>query len=97
MVDCQTQTQGKIEHWHQTLKNRVNRVLLENDDLPGDLEAQADAFVARYSRRRHHESLRNLTSAGVEFGRGQTILFEREKITRQAIEHRRLQHRQSAA
>ncbi len=94
MVDCQTQTQGKIEHGHQTLKNGV---LLENDDLPGDLEAQADAFVARYSRRRHHESLRNLTSAGVEFGRGQTILFEREKITRQAIEHRRLQHRQSAA
>ncbi len=94
MVDCQTQTQGKIEHWHQTLKNRV---LLENDDLPGDLEAQADAFVARYSRRRYHESLRNLTPAGVEFGRGQTILIKREKIKRQAIEHRCLQHRQSAA
>ena len=94
MVDCQTQTQGKIEHWHQTLKNRV---LLENDDLPGDLEAQADAFVAHYSRRRYHESLRNLTSAGVEFGHGQNILFEREKITRQAIEHRCLQHRQSTA
>lgn len=94
MVDCQTQTQGKIEHWHQTLKNRV---LLENDDLPGDIEAQADALVARYSRRRYHERPRNFTPAGVEFGRGQTILFEREKIIRQAIEHRCLQHRQSAA
>jgi putative transposase len=31
------QTQGKIEHWHQTLKNRI---LLENYYLPGDLEAQ---------------------------------------------------------
>src|SRR5258705_13117506 len=30
------QTQGKIERWHQTLKNRV---LLENYYLPGDLEA----------------------------------------------------------
>ncbi len=29
------QTQGKIERWHQTLKNRI---LLENDFLPGDLE-----------------------------------------------------------
>ena len=29
------QTQGKIERWHQTMKNRV---LLENYYLPGDLE-----------------------------------------------------------
>ena len=28
-------TQGKIERWHQTLKNRI---LLENYYLPGDLE-----------------------------------------------------------
>ena len=31
------QTQGKIERWHQTLKNRI---LLENYYLPGDLENQ---------------------------------------------------------
>jgi putative transposase len=36
-------TQGKIERWHQTLKNRI---LLENYYLPGDLEAEIDAFVA---------------------------------------------------
>ncbi len=36
------QTQGKIERWHQTLKNRI---LLENYFLPGDLEAQIAAFV----------------------------------------------------
>ena len=35
-------TQGKIERWHQTLKNRI---LLENYFLPGDLEARIDAFV----------------------------------------------------
>jgi putative transposase len=29
------QTQGKIERWHQTLKNRI---LLEHHFLPGDLE-----------------------------------------------------------
>jgi putative transposase len=32
------QTQGKIERWHQTLKNRI---LLENYYLPGDLEARS--------------------------------------------------------
>ena len=36
------QTQGKIERWHQTLKNRI---LLENYFLPGDLEHQIEAFV----------------------------------------------------
>ena len=36
------QTQGKIERWHQTLKNRI---LLENYFLPGDLERQIEDFV----------------------------------------------------
>ena len=34
------QTQGKIERWHQTLKNRI---LLEHYYLPGDLERTPDA------------------------------------------------------
>jgi transposase InsO family protein len=34
------QTQGKIERWHQTLKNRI---LLNNFYLPGDLERQIGA------------------------------------------------------
>src|SRR4051812_9815952 len=57
---CHPQTQGKIERWHQTLKNRV---LLENYYLPGDLEAQIGRFVDHYNHRRYHESLSNLTPA----------------------------------
>ena len=71
------QTQGKIKRWHQTLKNRI---LLENDDLPGDLRQQIDAFVDHYNHRRYHESLQNLTPADVYSGRGQTILKQRERI-----------------
>ena len=87
-------TQGKIERWHQTLKNRI---LLENYFLPGDLEAQIAAFVDDYNYRRYHESIDNLTPADVYFGRGPTILAERERIKRQTIAHRRLQHRLQAA
>jgi transposase InsO family protein len=87
-------TQGKIERWHQTLKNRI---LLENYYLPGDLEVEIGAFVADYNYRRYHESLGNLTPADVYFGRGQTILTERERIKRQTIANRRLQHRRQAA
>ena len=87
-------TQGKIERWHQTLKNRI---LLENYYLPGDLEAEIGAFVTDYNHLRHHESLGNLTPADVYFGRGQTILIERERIKRQTIATRRLLHRRQAA
>ena len=71
------QTQGKIERWHQTMKNRV---LLENYFLPGDLERQIGAFVDHYNNHRYHESLDNLTPADVYHGRGATIRKMREEI-----------------
>ena len=70
-------TQGKIERWHQTLKNRI---LLENYYLPGDLEAQIARFVEHYNHRRYHESLSNLTPADVYFGRAEPSCLERERI-----------------
>jgi len=88
------QTQGKIERWLQTLKNRI---LLENYYLPGDLEAQISVFIVDYNDRRYHESIGNLTPGDVYFGRGQTILIETETIKRQTIANcRLLNHRQAA-
>ena len=91
---CHPQTQGKIERWHQTLKNRI---LLENHFLPGDLEAQIEAFVEHYNHQRYHESLANVTPADAYFGRAPAIIKQRERIKRQTIEYRRLQHRKLAA
>ena len=88
------QTQGKIERWHQTLKNRI---LLENYFLPGDLEAQIEAFVDHYNHQRYHESLCNVTPSDVYFGRDKAILQQRERIKRKTLEARRLHHRQCAA
>jgi len=88
------QTQGKIERWHQTLKNRI---LLENYFLPGDLEAQIEAFVDLYNHQRDHESLNNVTPADVYFGRDKAILQQRERIKRKTLEARRLHHRKRAA
>ena len=88
------QTQGKIERWHQTLKNRF---LLENYFLPGDLEFQIKAFVEYYNHQRYHESLNNVTPADAYFGKAEAIIQQRERIKRQTIEHRRLQHRKIAA
>ena len=88
------QTQGKIERWHQTLKNRI---LLEPCCLPGALEAQVGAFVEHDNQARAHESLSNLTPADVYFGRGEAILLERERIKRQTLARRRLLHHAQAA
>ena len=88
------QTQGKIERWHQTMKNRV---LLENYYLPGDLERQIGAFVDYYNNERYHESLNNVTPADFYFGRDKAIIREREKIKKLTIRQRRLQHQKQAA
>jgi transposase InsO family protein len=88
------QTQGKIERWHQTMKNRV---LLENYFLPSDLERKIGTFVDYYNNRRYHESLGNLTPADIYHGRGAKILKMREEIKKQTIRKRRLQHQSAAA
>ena len=88
------QTQGKIERWHQTLKNRI---LLENYYLPGDLEASIGTFVDRYNHRRYHESLANLTPADVYFGRDRAIIDRRRNIKDLTIRKRRLAHQRQAA
>src|SRR5262249_23041666 len=79
-------TQGKIERYHRSMKNRI---LLDNYYLPGQLEQSIEEF--------HHESLDNLTPADVYFGRGQVILERRQKIKRKTIEQRRRLHQQAIA
>ena len=88
------QTQGKIERWHQTLKNRI---LLENHYLPGALEEAIDTFVDHYNYRRVHESLGNVTPADAYFGRAPAILEKRRTIKEETIRQRRLLNQTRAA
>ena len=60
-------------------------------------DKQIETFVADYNHHRYHESIDNLTPADVYFGRGQTILLQRERIKRQTIAQRRLQYQRQAA
>jgi putative transposase len=87
-------TQGKIERYHRSIKNRI---LLENYYLPGQLELSIGEFVDYYNNRRYHESLDNLTPADVYFGRAPAILKRRETIKRKTIEQRRSLHQQAIA
>ena len=86
------QTQGKIERWHQTLKNRI---LLENYYLPRDLVKQIGQFLDHYNNRRYHESLSNVTPAEAYLGRD-TAIIESRKIKEMTIQTRRLNHQRQA-
>lgn len=88
------QTQGKIERWHQTLKNRV---LLENYYLPGALEQAISQFIDYYNHHRCHESIGNVTPADAYFGRAPQILEERRKIKEETFKLRRLHNQAQAA
>jgi len=83
------QTQGKIERWHQSLKNQV---LLENYYLPGELDQRIRRFVDYYNHERYHESLDNVTPADVYYGRDSEILKRREQIKQETLAMRRAIH-----
>ena len=88
------QTQGKIERWHQIMKKRI---LMANYYMLGNLEQQIGVFVDHYNNHSYHESLDKVNPAEVYFRCGKDILKEREKIKKQKIQYRRLQHQKQAA
>ncbi|KZK78127.1 Integrase core domain protein [Pseudovibrio sp. W64] len=88
------QTQGKIERWHQTMKNRI---LLENYYMTEDLEAQIRNFVDYYNNHRYHESLGNVTPADAYFGREKQIQQNRQRMKRRTLQNRRLCYHAQAA
>jgi putative transposase len=86
------QTQGKIERWHWTMKNVVklqHYYYYYYYYFPWELEAALRYFVAYYNNERYHESLDNVTSADVYFGRQYEVLTERAKIKRLTMKRRK--------
>ena len=63
--------------------------------LSGDTEPQATSGEVKELRREMGDLKEAL--ADVYFGRGHTILLNKEKIKRQRFEQRRLQHQKQAA
>ena len=82
----QTQTQGKIERYHRTMKNVVK---LNHFYHPEQLKEALNEFVNNYNEKRYHEALQNLTPADVYFGRTDQMLRKREQIKINSITQRR--------
>jgi putative transposase len=90
---CHLKTQGEIECWNQTLKNRV---LLQNDSSLGEFEVQIAAFVEHNNHCRAPEGLQNFNPADADFGCGAGILYEYAHTKYWTIQCRRFLLQQQA-
>ena len=84
------QTNGKLERYHQSIKNEVNQVPYE---VPSDLEVAITAFVDYYNHRRYHKALGNVTSDDVLQERREEILINRSDVKAQTLASRKRYNR----
>jgi len=68
------QTQGKIEWYHRSMRIVIKLVHYYS---PGELKYRLREFVNYYITNRYHESLQNVTPAGMYFERDKIILKNR--------------------
>jgi transposase InsO family protein len=71
-----SQTNGKIERYHKSLKSVVK---LHIYDCPSELKAEIGKFISHYNKSRYHESLGNVSPDDVFYGKRDKIIERRKQ------------------